>query len=116
MSMNETPPDTIFFIGDHDPSLWDLPWIDRTEVTSASEGRDDEKLVKLWFRRGENNETISSALPPLPDRPHDLTAYNVGEGAPPVFWHIHPAFEAYRLDFDDDDGSHWWVRIWLKRS
>jgi hypothetical protein len=51
MSMNETPPDTIVFIGDHDPSLWDLPWIDRTEITSAGEGRDDKKLVKLCVRR-----------------------------------------------------------------
>ncbi|MCY1649188.1 hypothetical protein OVA11_19640 [Caulobacter sp. SL161] len=116
MTMNETPPDTIVFIGDHHPSLWDLPWIDRAEVAPAGEGRDDERLVKLWFRRGENNELVSSALPPLPDRPHDLVAYNYGEGAPQVFWHTLRVFEAYRIDFDGDDGAHWRARIWLKQG
>ena len=49
-----------------------------------------------------------------PDRPHDLEAYNQGHAPPTVFWHIHPRLEAYEVEYDDDDGSHWWARLWLK--
>ena len=44
---------------------------------------------------------VSSTLPPIPDRPHDLEAYNYGNAPPPVFWHIHPAFESDWADVFD---------------
>ncbi|AZS20010.1 hypothetical protein [Caulobacter sp. FWC26] len=114
--MNDTTPDALFFIADHDVSLWSLPWVARAEVTPAEGGKEGEKQVKLWFRREANQEVVSSTLPPVPDRPHDLEAYNYGNAPPPVFWHIHPAFESYRLEYDNDDGAHWWARIWLKKT
>lgn len=87
-------PDAAFFILDHDSSLWSLPWVARADVTPADEGPKSERLVRLWFRRRVNLGTLSSVAPTIPDRSHDLEAYNEGHAPPTVFWQIHPRLEA----------------------
>lgn len=112
--MTDSQPDAAFFILDHDPSLWSLPWVARADVAPAEGGPEGEKLVRLWFRREANPEVVSSAALTVPDRPHDLEAYNEGRAPPTVFWHMHPRLEAYEVEYDEDDGANWWARLWLK--
>ncbi|WP_168075187.1 hypothetical protein [Caulobacter sp. SSI4214] len=112
--MPDSQPDAAFFILDHDPSLWSLAWVARAEIAPAEGGPEGEKHVRLWFRRGETPGTVSSVAPSVPDRPHDLEAYNEGHAPPTVFWHTHPRLEAYEVEYDQDDGANWWARLWLK--
>lgn len=114
--MTDTAPDAAFFILEHEPSLWSLPWVARANVAPAEGGPAGEKLVRLWFRRDANPAVVASEPRSVPDRPHDLEAYNEGFAPPTAFWHAHPRLEAYEVEYDEEDSVNWLARLWLKQA
>jgi len=126
-------PDAILYAPSHESGLWSLPWIaaaDISEVKADDEGdssanvragvrdRPPEFLVRLWFQPSDALPKPQDLEPlgPVPDRAFDLEVYNAGHAPPEGFWRVHPAIEAYEVEYDPDDGGNWWTRLWLKAA
>ena len=123
-------PDAIFYAPPHQNSLWSLPWIAaaairEVEPEAAKVGdvprvndQPAEVLVRLWFRPSDALPKPHDLAPlaPVPDRAFDLEVYNAGHAPPEGFWRVHPAIDAYEVEYDPDDGGNWWTRLWLKAA
>lgn len=108
-------PDGAFFAPAHDETLWsDAPWI--TGHTVADSDGYDVKFVQVWLRppRASEISGFGRTPRPIPDRAPDIAFHNVGDAPPLGFWHFHPRIEAFEVSHDEDDGSAWWVRAWLR--
>ena len=115
-------PDAILYAPPHDPALWSLPWIaaaQRTEVVEKDKPWIPMEVeVRLWFQAADELPKPQDVGPPaaIPDRPFDLEVHNAGGAPPEGFWQVHPALEAFEVEYDPDDGGDWWARLWLKAA
>ncbi|AYV48546.1 hypothetical protein CFHF_20035 [Caulobacter flavus] len=114
---DRSPPDGAFFAPEHDEALWSLaPWI--TDYRVAPSDGYDATFVEVWLRppRACEIAEFGRTPRPVPDRAHDIEFHNVGDAPPIGFWHFHPTVEAFEIEYDRDDGSAWWARVWLKTA
>jgi hypothetical protein len=113
-------PDAVLYAPPHDQALWSLPWIAKAQVVEVTDADrpwvPTELRVQLWFQASQHlpkPQDVGSRAP-IPDQPFDLQVYNAGEAPPEGFWQVHPALEAFEVEYDPDDGGDWWARLWLK--